>query len=54
MGLTGTEVSKEGSDMVFLDDNFATIVKAEEEGMLLYANIYWFMKYIIGSYVREN
>lgn len=53
MGITGTDVAKEAADMILTDDNFASIVKAVEEGRAVYTNIQKFLLYILNSNMAE-
>ncbi len=53
MGLTGTDVAKEAADMILIDNNFASIVSAVEEGRTVYSNIRKFTKYIFTSNMPE-
>jgi magnesium-transporting ATPase (P-type) len=53
MGITGTDVAKEAASMILLDDNFASIVNAIEEGRAVYSNIRKFTTYIFTSNTPE-
>jgi Ca2+-transporting ATPase len=53
MGISGTDVARDAADIILIDDNFATIVGAIEQGRAVYQNIRKFMTYILSSNMAE-
>ena len=54
MGITGTDVAREASEMVLTDDNFASIVNAVEEGRVVFQNVRKVVKFLLATNIGEN